>query len=79
MDNKLSHAALLIIDMQRDFCAAGGYAETAGLNIANLRKPIANIQLLLHAARSKHMLVIHTREGHRPDCGAAETPVNCFS
>lgn len=67
MDNKLSHAALLIIDMQRDFCAAGGYAETAGLNIANLRKPIVNIQLLLDAARSQHMLVIHTREGHRAD------------
>ena len=65
--NKLSHAALLIIDMQRDFCAAGGYAETAGLNIANLRKPIANIQQLLGAARAQEMLVIHTREGHRAD------------
>lgn len=63
----LNRIALLIIDMQRDFCAAGGYADTAGLNIVNLRKPIAQIQLLLSAARAQRMLVIHTREGHRGD------------
>jgi len=67
VQHKASQAALLIIDMQRNFCAPGGYAETAGLAIANLRKPIANIQQLLDAARAKHLLVVHTREGHRPD------------
>ncbi|MDR3392836.1 MAG: cysteine hydrolase [Sulfuriferula sp.] len=62
-----NRAALLVIDMQRDFCAPGGYADTAGLDIANLRKPIAQIQKLLKAARAQAMLVIHTREGHRSD------------
>lgn len=65
--SSFNHTALIIIDMQRDFCAIGGYAHTAGLNITNLRKPIAQIQQLLQAARAQHMLVIHTREGHRPD------------
>lgn len=64
---QLNRTALLIIDMQRDFCAPGGYADTAGLDIENLRKPILQIQRLLSAAREQAMLVIHTREGHRSD------------
>ncbi|WP_124951388.1 cysteine hydrolase family protein [Sulfuriferula thiophila] len=64
---RLNHAALLVIDMQRDFCATGGYAHTAGLDISNLRKPIPHIQQLLNTARAQEMLIIHTREGHRSD------------
>ena len=45
-------AALLLIDMQRDFCAPGGYAEHAGLDIQRLRAPIAAQQALLAAARA---------------------------
>ncbi|MFC3608227.1 cysteine hydrolase family protein [Stutzerimonas tarimensis] len=59
--------ALLVIDMQRDFCAPGGYADQAGLDIACLRAPIEPIRTLLDQARALGMLVIHTREGHRPD------------
>jgi nicotinamidase-related amidase len=59
--------ALLVIDMQRDFCAAGGYADRAGLDIARLAGPIANIAQLLAAARRAGSMVVHTREGHRPD------------
>ena len=56
--------ALLIIDMQRDFCAPGGYADRAGLDIAPLRGITANIKRLLDAARSADVTVIFTREGH---------------
>ena len=59
--------ALIVIDMQRDFLDAGGYAASAGLDISLLRKSIAPISSLLDAARQQHMLVIHTREGHKPD------------
>ena len=62
-----SRTALLLIDMQRDFCALGGYADQAGLDIACLRAPIPAQQRLLAAARASGMLVVHTREGHRPD------------
>ncbi|WP_028615024.1 cysteine hydrolase family protein [Halopseudomonas pelagia] len=62
-----AHCALLLIDMQRDFCATGGYASQAGLDIQCLRAPIAAQQALLSAARRAGMLVVHTREGHRPD------------
>jgi biuret amidohydrolase len=59
--------ALLVIDMQRDFLDPGGYAATARLDVDALRRPIPAIQDLLAAARRLGMLVVHTREGHRPD------------
>lgn len=59
--------ALLVIDMQRDFCSPQGYAARAGLDVARLAQPIAQIQRLLMAARAAGMLVVHTREGHQTD------------
>ena len=46
------HTALIVIDMQRDFCSPGGYADTAGMDVQRLREPIAHIQQLLTAARA---------------------------
>lgn len=62
-----AHTALILIDMQRDFLDPGGYAATAGLDVSALCRPIPAIQNLLAAARRLGMLVVHTREGHRPD------------
>lgn len=62
-----TQTALVVIDMQRDFCSPGGYAHTAGMDVQRLREPIAHIQLLLKAARAAGLLVVHTREGHLPD------------
>ncbi len=67
MPESLSRSALLVIDMQRDFCSAGGYAAQAGLDVARLSSVISNIRLMLDAARAAGMTVVHTREGHLPD------------
>ena len=67
MNLALEHTALLVIDMQRDFCAPGGYADHAGLDIERLRAPIEPIRQLLHAARQRGLFIVHTREGHRSD------------
>jgi biuret amidohydrolase len=59
--------ALIVIDMQRDFCSPNGYAARAGLDVVRLAQPIVQIRRLLAAARAAGMLVVHTREGHLPD------------
>ena len=59
--------ALLIIDMQRDFVMPGGFGEALGNDVTPLQATIAPTKRVLEAARKMGMLVIHTREGHRPD------------
>ena len=59
--------ALVVIDMQRDFVEPGGFGETLGNDVGLLRSVIPPLQEMLAATRVAGMLVIHTREGHRPD------------
>lgn len=59
--------ALVIIDMQRDFLEPGGFGALLGNDVSLLRSTIQPISQTLAAAREVGMLVIHTREGHRPD------------
>jgi nicotinamidase-related amidase len=60
-------AALVIIDMQRDFLEPGGFGAALGNDVARLGGVVAPLRNLLAAARASGLFVIHTREGHRPD------------
>src|SRR5271165_5787188 len=62
-----AHCALLIIDMQRDFLEPGGFGAMLGNDVSQLRRTIEPNRRLLAAWRRAGLLVIHTREGHRPD------------
>jgi biuret amidohydrolase len=62
-----AHAALLIIDMQRDFLESGGFGEMLGNDVSQLRRTIGPNRRLLAAWRNAGLMVMHTREGHRPD------------
>ncbi len=63
--------ALLIIDMQRDFLEPGGFGEMLGNDVSLLRAAIGPCKRTLAAAREAGLLVMHTREGHRPDLADA--------
>ena len=78
-------SALVIIDMQRDFLYPGGFGALLGNDVSMLLKVVEPLQAVLEAARGAGMMVIHTREGHRPDLtdcppsklarGHLETPI----
>lgn len=67
----LERTALLMIDMQRDFLEPGGFGETLGNDVGLLRRAIEPCRQVLAAARRRGLLIVHTREGHRPDLSDA--------
>jgi nicotinamidase-related amidase len=66
-----ARTALILIDMQRDFLEPGGFGETLGNDVGRLAAAVGPCRTVLEAARRAGILVLHTREGHRPDLSDA--------
>ncbi|MDQ0455801.1 cysteine hydrolase family protein [Rhizobium paknamense] len=60
-------AALIVIDMQRDFTEAGGFGETLGNDVRRVQTIVPDVRRLLEACRQAGLPIIHTMECHRPD------------
>jgi biuret amidohydrolase len=73
-DLRPDNTALIVIDMQTDFCGKGGYIDLLGYDLSRSRACIEPISHLLTAFRKRGFFIIHTREGHRPDL--SDLPAN---
>lgn len=63
----LKRTAIIVIDMQNDFCAKGGWVDHLGVDYSPDRAPIKPLQKLLPALRKADVPVIWVNWGNRPD------------
>jgi nicotinamidase-related amidase len=63
----LARTAILVIDMQNDFCHPDGWLGHIGVDVAPARTPIAALAALLPALRRQDVPVVWVNWGNRPD------------
>ena len=67
-----SACALIVVDMQHDYCSPGYYIDQAGYDTQRLSEPIERIQGVLSVARQCSLHIIYTRHGHLLDSGKSD-------
>ena len=68
----LQHTALLVIDLQNDFCHGDGFCRSSlGADLAAIRAIIPRVQTMINWARAHSIPVIYTRESHAADLADA--------
>lgn len=63
----LARTAMIVIDMQNDFCSPKGWLAHIGVDVTPARRPIAPLNRLLPSLRRSGVPVIWVNWGNRPD------------
>lgn len=66
--------ALIVIDMQLDYCSLQGSAAKLGRDVSRIAPVIPAVLRTVEKARELGVTVIFTREGHRPDLSDCPLP-----
>jgi biuret amidohydrolase len=76
----LARTAIIVVDMQNDFCAPGGWVDNLGADLTPERAPIAPLQALIPALREVEVPIIWLNWGNRPDrLNLAPGVLHCFN
>ena len=62
-----TRTAIIVVDMQNDFCTPGGWLDHIGVDVASARSPIEPLRRLLPALRTIGVPVVWLNWGNRPD------------
>ena len=65
--DSVDRGALIVIDMQNDFCSPGGWTDASGLDYGACRAAIPGAQRAIEAARAYGMWVVWVYWSNRPD------------
>ncbi len=63
----LARCAMVVIDMQNDFCAEGGWLHHIGVDITPGKRAVAGLAALLPVLRARCVPVLWVNWGNRPD------------
>lgn len=61
-----AHTAVLVIDMQNDFCSQGGFLDELAIDLSQVREIVPRIAQLLASARRAHTTVVLVRSHFDP-------------
>jgi len=62
-----AQTAVIVVDMQNDFCSNGGMFDRAGIDISVLEKAVGPTRKVLLAARDAAIKIVYLKMGFRPD------------
>lgn len=63
----LAKCALIVIDMQNDFCSPQGWLDYIGVDYTPARKPVEPLNRLMKAFREDEVPIVWVNWGNRPD------------
>ncbi|MGD9988294.1 cysteine hydrolase family protein [Pseudonocardia sp.] len=67
---RVEHTALLVVDMQNDFCAEDGYYGKLGKDLSAIQLAVRRMSVLVDAAREAGVLVVWIQQTLLPDARA---------